>query len=969
MKKILFSIAFLASISLSAQTVVKGSVSDQNNEPVPGANVVFGSTGAVTDFDGNFVISVDQEPPFSLKISSIGFETATVSVSANNMSVAVQLSEADLMLDEIVMSASRLPERIFESPVTVEKFDYQDIQETASSDFYTGLENLKGVQIRRGGLILNQVNVRGFGTLYTEGFVQLVDGMDNAAPVFGFAVGNLIGLSELDVQSVELLPGAASALYGADAYKGIMFLNSKNPFDHEGVSAYYKTGMTSSEAGGSEQFYDVGIRAAKKFNDKFAAKVTFSYLQGQEWVAADYVGSLNGTTPLDTNFDAINVYGEIPVGQRDLTDDFSSLLLPGFQAAGLATAADVAQLQGAFALAPNYFGSANITSSGYKESDLVDNKASNYKTNIALHYKPTEDSELVLNTRFGGGNTVLQATGRYKLENFKMFQHKIEYNNRNLNMRAYSTIENSGNTHQLTALAAGIVYPRAQAWYGEYLKNYILGAASQLDPDPLVGVGMMAAQIGATYEGALLAALGEGKTMEEAQAAGFAASSALSFTDNAQLTTALHSAARSAADLLLPVPGSETFNTELESLKSNPLELGVGASVIDNSRTHTFEVNYNLQDLVSFGDVIIGASARKNILDSEGTLFTDYDGNISYMQYGAYVQVQDEVLDGAVKLTASARYDKSDYFEGNFTPRIGALVGINDNMNFRISYQTGFRNPTNQDQYIALNAGSEVLMGSSPDSVERFQMDVAGFPISGAHVFATAIDPVALSAGNIVPADLKNVEAEFVRSLEAGFRLNTSDLSIDLAGYYSDYDNFISAQQVYVPLFIGPSGTTAEAIGAGALFPFGVDGNIDEDVKSWGVSFAVEKSLFDNYSLGLVYEHNQLDYTEKAGSTFEPAFNTPENQVKLSLSGRKLLDNLSFNVSARYYDDYLYQSSFVDAMIDSNVVIDAQVSMDIEQFDAVLKVGGANIGGDDYVNMPGSGLIGNQYYVSLTLNP
>ena len=167
MKKILFSIALLASIALSAQTVVKGTVTDNNNSPIPGANVIVGSSGTVTDFDGNFSISVQQEPPFTLQVSNLGFETVAVSVTASNLALSIQLSEANMMLDEIVMSASRLPERIFDSPVTVEKFDYQDIQGTAASDFYTGLESLKGVQIRRGGLLLNQVNVRGFGTLYT----------------------------------------------------------------------------------------------------------------------------------------------------------------------------------------------------------------------------------------------------------------------------------------------------------------------------------------------------------------------------------------------------------------------------------------------------------------------------------------------------------------------------------------------------------------------------------------------------------------------------------------------------------------------------------------------------------------------------------------------------------------------------------------------------------------------------------
>ncbi len=64
--------------------------------------------------------------------------------------------------------------------------------------------------------------------------------MNNQAPVFAFGLGNIIGVHDIDVQSVEILPGAASALYGADAYKGIVFINSKNPFDHEGLDITYR---------------------------------------------------------------------------------------------------------------------------------------------------------------------------------------------------------------------------------------------------------------------------------------------------------------------------------------------------------------------------------------------------------------------------------------------------------------------------------------------------------------------------------------------------------------------------------------------------------------------------------------------------------------------------------------------------------------------------------------------------------
>jgi outer membrane receptor protein involved in Fe transport len=119
-----------------------------------------------------------------------------------NFSIA-QGSDA---LDEIVISASRTPERIFESPVTVEKFSVKQIENTPSADFFNGLGNLRSINMTESGLVFNQVSLRGFADVYNEGLVTLVDGMNNQAPVFGFAFGNLIGLHQLDVQSVELLP-------------------------------------------------------------------------------------------------------------------------------------------------------------------------------------------------------------------------------------------------------------------------------------------------------------------------------------------------------------------------------------------------------------------------------------------------------------------------------------------------------------------------------------------------------------------------------------------------------------------------------------------------------------------------------------------------------------------------------------------------------------------------------------------
>jgi hypothetical protein len=72
------------------------------------------------------------------------------------------------------------------------------------------------------------INTRGFASVANTRFMQLVDGMDNSSPLLNFVLGNLIGLSEVDVQSVELLPGASSALYGANAQLNCLFMTSRS---------------------------------------------------------------------------------------------------------------------------------------------------------------------------------------------------------------------------------------------------------------------------------------------------------------------------------------------------------------------------------------------------------------------------------------------------------------------------------------------------------------------------------------------------------------------------------------------------------------------------------------------------------------------------------------------------------------------------------------------------------------------
>jgi outer membrane receptor protein involved in Fe transport len=999
MKKLLTLITVFASISMWAQTQVSGTVTDAEGQPLPGANIVLdGSTGAVTDFDGNFSLSTDQQPPFSLIVSSVGFESASVEVTSASGSLTVQLSEGNTQLDEIVVSASRFAQRIFESPVTVEKFNVQQIAATPSADFFSGLEEIRGIQVNKGGLVFNQVNTRGFGTLYNEGFVTLVDGMDNQAPIFGFAIGNLIGLNELDVQSVEVLPGAASALYGADAYKGIMFMNSKSAFDDTGVSAYVKSGVTSQDVSGQNEFTDWGVRFAHAFSDKFAIKATYSNIEGTDWEAADTRSQdangrvVDGVNPLDPSYNGINVYGDELGLSFNLSENFSENVLPAVElptaltggVEGL-TLADLPALNPATGqplvnlsnlspfgsaldyyqyvfgtLAPGFWGSdaQQINFTGYDERALTDGNTSNYKYNVEASFRPSDNLEIILGSRQGGGKIILQGLSRYTIDDFKMTQNKFEVNWGKLNLKAYTTEEDAGSSYDTNA--SGLLMFAAQnggvaGWYGSYFEGFHMSALGGAE-NPALALGLLQQIAGEVYGGTAM-----GSDMSGTTYANYGITS----------LTPYHYAGRTVANANMLQPGTAEFDTTLDAVTST------AAKLTDNTKTQSFEVNYDLTDRIDFADIIIGGSYRNSDLNTSGSVLTDYDGPISYYQYGAYTQAKKDF--GKLSLTGSIRYDKSEFFDAVFTPRLGALYNISNNQNLRVSYQTGFRNPTNQDQYIGLVGSRTVLMGSSPDSVNRFNVsfdrdrdpnttdDIA--QVTGDFVFNNAISTTLLSTGEVVPVEVKNVEPEYIVSYDIGYRFNTPITSFDIAAYLSQYDNFIATQDVLVPLQYGGQDVST-AISNQDLFPFSIDGNVDEEVSSYGVSVAVNQVLTQKIGMNMSYEFNDLDYTpSSATSLFEPAFNTPKHRFKVSVVGQKINDKIGFNVSLRSNSEYEYQASFIDETIEANTVIDAQVSFTLDKLNSVLKVGGTNIGGDDYVSLVGSGMIGQMFYTSLTFNP
>ncbi|MEC9108009.1 MAG: TonB-dependent receptor [Bacteroidota bacterium] len=930
MRTILKIFMMLFCVFSYAQTTVTGSITDRNSQPLSGATVVIvgTSTGVVADFDGNYSITSDMDTPFTIEASSVGFKA--MSAEVNSSSTVDFVLEDNTALDEVVVSASRTPQRIFESPVTIERFGIKDIKTNASADFYDGLENLKGVDINVNSLTFKAINTRGFATFANTRFVQLVDGMDNSAPALNFPLGNLLGMTETDVLSVEIIPGASSALYGANAFNGILLMESKNPFDHQGISGQYKHGITSQDAAGDNEFRDLQVRWGHKFSDKVAMKVNFAFLLGTDWIADSEVDKLGrvdengvGLTRAAYNHDGINIYGdEVATNIKNV----AQLMEVG----GLLPA-------GASALVP----SVVVSRTGYREVDLTDHVARSKKADWGLYWRPdgTDDLEIQYVGKYGTGETVYQGTNRYAIENFLMTQHKLEVKSPNFFVRTYMNSDNAGDSYDMnfTAININRSWKSDNQWFGEYVGGIVGGTLA-------------------------------GLTMDAAHALG-----------------------RATADTGRLIPGTQAYMDAKEAVITNP-DLTTGAKFQDESKVYHSDWNYNFGHMWDWAEVQVGGSYRNYELNSSGTIYTDYDGPINYGDVGVYTQVVKDMLDDKLRLTAAARYDKAEFSDGAITPRVALAytAGEYDNHNFRVSYQTGYRNPTTQDLFIGLDVGIARLVGSSPDNPARFVRDYSvsaagqqlGIPatvtLTGESAFNNSFSASSVQAmaatGNpalLQASGVEYVEAERLQSIEFGYRAKLSPtFIIDANLYRNAYENFISTEAVISPYYgqVGDNSLSVLAIANGDFETYSAYTNADAEVESWGATFGMSTKIFKNYDLSANYTKSVLEFDEELYPDFSTYWNTPEHKVKVQFGNTSLFENVGFNVAWRWFSDFYWESTFGNGDVPATHVIDAQINFTLPKLKSTIKIGGANIGSQEYYTAFGSGFIGQQYYISWTAN-
>jgi outer membrane receptor protein involved in Fe transport len=771
-------------------------------------------------------------------------------------------------------------------------------------------------------MTFTSVTTRGFNGSGNARFNQFVDGMDNQAPGLSFSVGSVVGLSELDVDNMELLPGASSALYGSGGMNGTLLITSKDPFKYQGVSAEVKVGAmhlasSSKDPVGASAYYNAAIRWGQKVSDKFAFKLGIQYVNAKDWVAtnsSNYTGAgtgsknhpIPGTRQSDPNYNGVNLYGDET--SLDISNGSTTPFLGGVAqqiiAANPALAVPVGQIVAADGSKP-----FAVSRTGFKETDIINPTTEILKLSAGLYYKFKPNLMLSLTGNYGTGNTVYTGSDRYSLKDLKVGQYKLELRSDRWFIRAYTTQENSGQAFNATVtsqLLNEAIKPSynpgnpVASWYPQYAGAYIQGRLQGLTP-------------------------------------GAANIQARQFADATQ-----------ANGSPAPAPGTAAFKSLLDQVRGIPIPKG--GLFVDRTNLYQTEGQYNLTDYVKFAEVIVGASWRQYVLNSQGTLFADSAGRIHTNEYGAYLQLSKKFFDDKLKLTASGRYDKNSNFKGKFTPRVSAVVTVAPDNYIRASYQNAYRFPTNQNQWINLNTGSGILIGGLPQLRNYYHFDTN--PVKNANT-----------------GDLQTFgtyKPETVNAYELGYKgLYNKKILLDIYGYYSRINDFIGRVSVIQSKSGNPA--TINPSDPNSYQGYSVSVNSTNKVSTYGFGASLQFLLPDNFSIDV---NASSDHIHNPDSTFATYWNTPNFRFNVGLtnSGFGHQKRWGFGVVYRWQNSYYTESDFRQGPVSSFGTLDAQVSYKLLDIRSMIKLGATNLTNHYYISQYGNPAIGGVYYISYAYN-
>ena len=274
----------LSGPAAAQQGTLSARVTDaEEGTPVSDATIeVVGRMLGVTGTDGEFSTEV---PPgtYSVIVTLIGYETTRrdgISVDAGSTTaVDIPIRSRALILNPIVVTASRRQEKALDAPASVSSVSSPEIQRAIATTLADHVQVQPGLDIFQTSLTGKSVVSRGFNNVFSGTLLTIVDNRYARIPYQRFNSFDLISTTDLDIERIEVSLGPGSALYGPNAASGVMHIITASPIDRPGTSV--------SVAAGERSILTGQFRSAHSFSDRFGLKVSGQYMRGDEFEYRD----------------------------------------------------------------------------------------------------------------------------------------------------------------------------------------------------------------------------------------------------------------------------------------------------------------------------------------------------------------------------------------------------------------------------------------------------------------------------------------------------------------------------------------------------------------------------------------------------------------------------------------------------------------------------------------------------------
>jgi iron complex outermembrane receptor protein len=223
MKKILIALFIGFSAFINAQNKISGKITDKDNNPIKGVNIFVSELHKSSETDENGAYSINNVPNGTIKITFtlLGFTTQNKSIFIQNgeNKIDVVLEPSLFQMDEVIVATS-FHKLQSQNVMKVDHESMKSLQQKGTSTLIEGLETLPGISQISTGTSIGKPVIRGLSgnrvLVYSQG-VRLENQQ------FGEEHG--LGLNDAGVESVEIIKGPASLLYGSDALGGVLYFN------------------------------------------------------------------------------------------------------------------------------------------------------------------------------------------------------------------------------------------------------------------------------------------------------------------------------------------------------------------------------------------------------------------------------------------------------------------------------------------------------------------------------------------------------------------------------------------------------------------------------------------------------------------------------------------------------------------------------------------------------------------------